>query len=397
MTTCCRRLLPAFTLLVCVIRLEASLVLRPIPLTGYDADLGLGFGISATLYSYSTTNRSRYDWMLYTELYATTGGELQPVIIFDIPSFKIGTRQFRLEALLTLQRSLFSSYYGYGEERPTYSALLEEQYYYSYKKLKPALSVTLSTPLFNVQRSGRNSALSLLGGFIIEHYKLEYSQPDSGIQPALLFDENPRGVDGGGVVSLVGGLRWDSRDSLTDPHSGMLHELRFEFSYSWLGSSYDYTRITFKHCSCFALWPGSNRLILAQRLIADWLPGAPPFFKAGQFGATEPLEGIGSMDTMRGVAMHRYIGDFKLLYTPELRWDFWQMGRFLGDQWHLEAVFFSDIGSAVDSPGDFAFDKLLFSYGIGLRIFWGKDFCIAADFGLWKDDRAFYLGLNQQF
>lgn len=384
-----------FSLLIfsAAIQLPARTVLRPFPLAGYDADLGLGGGVSTTLLNYTASTASNYRWMVYLEFYASTGGEISPVMTADLPELQVAGQPFRLEALLTYRKSLFSSYYGSGGNAPAYDPALDRNYYYSYCKTKAALSLTLSTPLIKKMAGNGRSPLSLLFGLMVEHHSFGYSEPDSGIHPSLLFEEAPTGSSGGTLIVPVAGIRWDSRNSLTDPRRGMLWELRFEYSCR----RHSYARITLTHTAFLPLIPGSDRLILAHRLIADALPGDPPFYKAAQLGGTVPLEGLGGVDTLRGVPLYRFTGNFKLLYTPELRWDFLRFGPFLGDNWHLEAVVFSDIGTAVDTPADLNADDLHASFGLGVRIFWGADFCIAADYGFWKQERGFYLGFGQQF
>lgn len=398
------RLLPLLLLPILLLpaAAPARLTVKPFPLANYDADLGIGYGLSTTIYSYDNTSavsNRPYRWMIYAEYFATTGGEMEPDITVDFPDLRLGDRAFRLQGILEFKRTLFDSYYGYGNNDASlnYSVSNQENYYYNYKKTKPYLTFTLSTPVKWGRQYGFKRALELIAGASLEYYRIEHSEPEGGVRPSLLFEEQPAGINGGFLFALLAGIRYDSRDSFTAPHRGTLNELLLEFSNRTLGSSYSYTRISFKHTSFFEPVPGYRRLVFGQRILIDRLLGNAPFFKAELFGGTLPIGGIGGNDSMRGIPLYRYKGNAKIVYTPELRWDFLRFGPFLGDQWHIEAVLFSDIGSVWNDFSGFSFRSLHWTKGVALRIYWGADFCIAVDWGFWRKESALYIGFDQQF
>lgn len=370
---------------------KKGLVIKPFPLLAYDADTGLGYGVSVTFFGYENGSKD-YKWKVYSEYYATTGGELEPDIEFDIRNISLLGFSFTLLGKVEYKRALFENYYGYGssDSEINYNSTSADNYYYNYKKINPYLYATLATPIW---KQGTTSSLNFFVGLFIDHYEFHYSEPEIGQQPAKIFDTNPLGVTGGTVLSLLGGFIFDTRDFSPNPHAGSYNEIVFE---SAVAGDYNYSRLTLKHSSYWQPF-NTDKLVIAERIIVDQLFGDAPFFKAEMIGGTQRSYAMGGKDNLRGMPRFRFLNNFKAIISPEIRWNFIDLGHFLGDDWHLELVLFSDIGGTWDKPADFKSNEIQIGYGVGLRVFWGKDFAIAFDFGFWQDENGLYVGFDQQF
>jgi len=370
---------------------KRGITIKPFPLLAYDADTGLGYGLSLTLFGYQKGLKD-YKWKIYTEYYATTGGEMQPDIEFDIRDLSIFGQSFTLLGKIEYKKDLFENYYGYGssDSEIGYNSVQDENYYYSYEKVNPYFYITIATPIW---QKDETTAFSFFAGLFLDHYEFNYSTPDIGVQPANLFDTNPLGVAGGTVLSLLGGFIFDSRDFSPHPHAGSYNELVFETT---IAGDYNYLRLTIKHSFYWQPFK-TNKLVLAERIMIDQLFGEAPFFKAEMIGGTQRAYALGGKDSIRGMPRFRLLNNLKVVLSPEIRWDFLKLGHFLGDDWHLELVIFSDIGGSWNSPNDFNNNEIQIGYGAGLRIFWGRDFIISIDFGFWQNENALYVGFDQQF
>ncbi|OHD54990.1 MAG: hypothetical protein A2Y33_03210 [Spirochaetes bacterium GWF1_51_8] len=376
---------------------EEGIAFKPFPLVYYDADAGLGFGVSVSLFGYDGKSKE-YLWKIYTEFTYTTKGQMDPDIRFDIPSIWIAGQPFRLQGMAEYLYALAENFYGYSGSMvdPLVTVGHTNSTNYFYQQWHPYLFFTISTPLAWGKQFGHDKTLDLIVGTCIESYTFQTNESQPVKLPSYLMNTQPLGIAGGVVWSMVVGLRFDNRDFAPNPHTGTYNELLAEFA---LAGGYNYSRLSFTHSAYFTPFGGYKNLILAERLMIDQLFGDVPFFKAQKIGSTTvPLfDGIGGGDTMRGIAKYRFIDNLKVIFTPEIRWRFLDFGPFLWDMWHLELVVFSDIGNSWKNFEDFAFSEIYATWGLGLRILWGEDFIIAADFGFWRDQMGVYIGFDHQF
>ena len=86
----------------------------------------------------------------------------------------------------------------------------------------------------------------------------------------------------------------------------------------WTASQFAYQGVTFGTRIFFSLW--TPRLVLALHAEADHLWGDVPFWEWNQLGGISSVEGLGGLDTVRGVPRNRYGGNTKALGNVELRW-----------------------------------------------------------------------------
>lgn len=373
---------------------EAGVAFKPFPLIFGDTDTGVGFGISVSLYGYNGKSKD-YLWKIYSEFTYSTKGQMDPDIRFDIPALWIAGQPFRVQGMAEYIFALAESYYGYANSivDPAMTLGYTNQTNYFYEQKHPYIYFTISTPLAWGKSLGFDKTFDFLLGSYLEGYSFSKSTVQSN-KSSYLFDTMPNGIAGGTVWSMMVGFRFDNRDYEPNPHAGTYNEVMYEFA---LAGMYNYSRLTVKHSAYFDLFPSYKRLVIAERLMVDQLFGDVPFFKAQKFGGVQPYDGIGGNDTMRGIGKFRFLDNMKIVFTPEIRWRFLDFGPFLWDMWHLELVLFSDIGGSWHDFSSFSFSEIEVTWGAALRILWGEDFIIAADFGFWRDQMGVYIGLDHQF
>ena len=79
-------------------------------------------------------------------------------------------------------------------------------------------------------------------------------------------------------------LRWDSRNSQTDPSQGLFLESAVEYSKKLLGSETDFLRSTFEIRKFYPLFHRPERHVFAVRLFMDYKSGEVPFYLLPELG-----------------------------------------------------------------------------------------------------------------
>jgi len=133
----------------------------------------------------------------------------------------------------------------------------------------------------------------------------------------------------------------------------------------------------------------------------DLLFGNPPFFITETTGGITHFKGIGGANTIRGIPEYRYLGNIKLIVSPEIRcriWDFNISGLpYFNGPWHIELVGFTDIGNVWQSLNTLNLSFHI-SYGIGLKILWEEDSIYSFDFSFWNGKfGGVYIGFGHHY
>lgn len=194
--------------------------------------------------------------------------------------------------------------------------------------------------------------------------------------------------------SVLGGLMVGNRDNEFSPRAGGLHDLTVEAAGPWMGATSIWTRLNASSRFYWSLLPDDS-LVWAQRFVADVVVGEPPLVTLGQFGGLYPIEGYGGIDAGRGFYRRRFIGPYKLLTTPEIRWQpvdlpvrRWRLG--LG----LNA--FADLGAVLpeEDPelGDFHI-----AGGFGAFLIWDDFFPFRVELGASREGTQLFLSAGHNF
>ncbi|MHB8872407.1 MAG: Omp85 family outer membrane protein [Myxococcaceae bacterium] len=298
-----------------------------IPLISYNTDLGLGLGAAAGAY-FHKKGYVPYRHGVAAQVFFTTKGVQSHFLRYDGPRL-LGP--LRVEARLDLKRELYAPYFGLGnlsapgvEDSPS-----SRDRRFAFDYISPGGGVRLrGAPL-------EKGALQVYGGY---SYRYTMVRPYPG---TLLQKEQPVGIEGGSTGQIQLGALFDTRENETDPTYGGVEELSFLGSSLPTGSSYTYGGFTVSERRFFSL--GTPKLIFAQRLYLDLLFGEVPFYEFSSGGGLQVPEGVGGMNTVRGVPRNRYIGVLKVVSNSELRFYPYQF-QLLGAPVKVGGLVYFDLG-----------------------------------------------------
>ncbi len=273
-----------------------------VPLVSFNSDQGFGFGAVGGAYLYKR-GYVPYQHALGAQVFFTTTGVQNHWLRYDAPDL---FGKVRFEARLEWRHERYAPYYGAGNiTAPEFDGDLTDPRY-TYDRLAPGGFVRLRRSL------GTALPLSVYGGYTFKYTKVT---PYPG---SLLLEEAPPGAEGGPTGQLQAGLLLDTRDDEADPSTGGIEELSLRGAAEPTGSRYRFGGVTVSERRFFRL--GTPKLILAQRLAADFLFGDVPFFEWANTGGLNGTEAIGGMSSVRGVPRQRFAGNVKAISNTELRY-----------------------------------------------------------------------------
>jgi len=288
-----------------------------IPFVKFRTDFGLGGGAKVSLYDYGDGNQKPFLYNLQLQYFATNLGKNDHVVYFLAPNFLKKDFDFDIELRYSFTDN--SKYFGVGndakynkdyenKDSPSYKSAR----YYDYQRTKPRFITNI------LKYVGKH--LSVLSGMGVQYTKIERHTKDNVPVPALLFEENAYGVDGGYTNFLKLGLVYDSRDFIDSPEKGIWSEFAIEVAGKYVMSDYNYCRYTLTDRRYYTLL---RNLVFAQRTIFEWMSGKPPFYEYSFIGGSATLmEAMGGERALRGYLQNRYIDNTKLITNSELRYMF---------------------------------------------------------------------------
>jgi hypothetical protein len=192
---------------------------------------------------------------------------------------------------------------------------------------------------------------------------------------------------------VLGGITWDSRDNGWSPTRGALHDASVEFGGPWMVSSRTWVRANAS--TRFYRPLGTDKLILANQFLADFIVGDAPVVPQGEFGGLLVLEGIGGRDLGRGFYRRRFIGRRKLYASAEIRFEpheFKILRRYIAPGLKI----FTDVGSAA-APPRFLSSRPHISGGGGVYVVWDRFFVLRFDAGVSEEGTGLYVTANHAF
>ncbi len=366
----------------------SRLEFKGLPYAYYGTDTGLGLG--AMTYLKNNDTFSNMLWNLYLEVNFTTKKEQIHKLIFKLPLKGFNGLPLDITGRILYENVPYENYFGIGNDTSVIEGYTN---YYRFHRITPYFSLIAETAFFIT--SGPSPYF--LKGLININFELNSilpttELPTNGVN--FLFLDNPRGIEGGWIINPLIGIAWDGRDNNISTTRGTYHEASLEFSSAAWGSTYNYTRFTFINSGFLPIAPG---LVLGERILWDVLWGDVPFFKTYRHGGLNPKRAIGGHYSVRGIPFYRYSDNIKLINNLELRWTPLSF-PFLGSQWKLGMVAFWDSGRVWHEVSQMSLTDFHHSLGLGLRIHWGEDFVVAADFGFWEGSLSgVYIEVSEVF
>jgi outer membrane protein assembly factor BamA len=405
-----------------------------------DSDPDTGFGLGAQGFLYWDGDRSDplfayapYRHRLYAQLLATSNGYQHYEIGYDAPYLLDSA--LRLRAQIYYEKNIAANYFGRGASTMgdlglsaaggrtystfgDYTSALDQirlgnvayTLYNKYSLEDPTLATTL-------ERSLAGGLVRVQLGFGGQYVKIrDYTgtrtqgdDPTTGAtgMPATMgttrLEEDCRAARivgcGGGVNDTIKlGVALDTRDYEPDPNAGVFVDLTGELSNRYVGSDYDYARVTFSPRLFYSPLPRLADLVLAGRVVYSVQTDGVPFFAMNGLALTDQdRQGLGGLWTMRGYKQDRFVGPVSALANAEVRWTFAMLPRLLGEDFSLQLAPFVDVGRVFDHVGDFTFAGWRSGEGVGLHVLWNKATVIVIDYGVSSEDQGLYMDFGQQF
>lgn len=359
-----------------------------LPALNFNADEGFGYGIIAQAFNYGDGTVKPYAYTIQPLLFLTTKGRRDLSIFIDAPHLL--PKNWRMGLYAGREQQFATPYYGVGNATAHVDALELEPnpYYYRYGRVGLRLNA-------DFQRAVAGP-LRLLVGTGMRTSEIDQSPFDSG-GTLLRSQTGGAAIPNGRAVTARVGLIYDTRDRETGPTRGQWIEGLVQRGGKIAGGTHAFTRIT---GTARTYVPVNDRLIWAQRVLAQNLAGDVPFYELYTLqGSFKDDEGLGGAGTVRGLPKNRYTGKGVLVANEELRWraaDFRARGR----ESAVILSAFVDAGRvwANGIASDGLFSDYHMGFGGGARLRYGQNFVIALDVAHSKESMApIYIGLGYSF
>ncbi len=381
-----------------------KLVWLVLPNASYDSDDKFGVGLRVQVVQ-PKAGLDPYRAAFMAHAFATTNGYHHHRFRFDLVGLGPQER-LRLTGHFAYRAWLNDGYWGVGNATVRDVAYdVDDPEDPARKRYRYAL----------VQPFGQLAARWRLAGpwEVFGSANVRYSVVDA-TEGSLVAQERPLGIEGGLAVQGIGGVMFDTRDPEITPEKGV----QVEVAGRVVTGTYTFGGPFASARGWVSLGP---RLVLAQRLMGEYLFGAVPFYEMVHWGGAVPIAGFGGADTLRGVNFGRWRGPGKAVSNTELRVDVLEHGA-LGKPLRWQLVPFVDAGT-VWGHGDFDTDgapytpgpdgtdgsaaalRLHPAGGAGVRAIWAESLVGRVDVGVSEDltdqgsapDVGFYLVFDHLF
>ena len=383
----------------------------PLPAVGYVSDLGLQYGVLCDFYYYGDGS-SFPEYMHKFNLQASRYTKGSGMYHFFYDS-KYLIPPFRVTFAATYMPDKLKGFYGFNGTSSTYDAQNNSAFY--------ALDRKMTRIMANLQGNFSDN-FGWAAGITFLKFNINRVEDDAYTQQETLYDLYVRQeiirsaeVNGGSLLEMKAGLVYDTRDHEAAPSSGLNAELMLFGSPDINKTDNTYLKLSAR-ISKFV--PLSDRLVLAGRAVYQGtLTGKPPFYIQPNISTLYlrqiNSEGLGGINTIRGVLFNRLVGDGYFWSNIELRWKMFNF-RFLNQDWYAGMNPFFDFGQVVQpyklsemkASGDPLIysgnpEKIHFSAGVGVKVVMNRNFVISVEFAkpFDKNDgkNGFYFGLNYIF
>ena len=359
-----------------------------VPAVNYNADEGFGFGAVGSIYRYDGETRP-YKTALNVILFATTRAVQTHSL--EVDALELGGRPIRLTAKAELAATKTSNWCGGGpvvacdpavaeaaaDARSLSGAAREDfvGHYYRTRFLNPNAQLNVRWAVdpkpHRVELFAGYRASAMIPG------DLASAEPYAG----SLYDRDFPGGERGLVSGVQVGVSLDDRDNEPAPIRGYWIEGSVRAASVVLGS--DYEHVGFNTTVRGYLPLGTDRLVLADRLMLDGLVGDAHTVELGTPGGLQRYTFYGSLNAGRGVRLRRYVGKVKAMEQAELRWTYASpvIAKVPVD---LGVLAFLDVGFVGEDFSDLdrMFAHPLPGMGGGLRFAFDGNFVIRADVGV---------------
>jgi hypothetical protein len=400
----------------------------PLPVVGYDADLGFQYGVTCDIFNYGDGSRyPRYNYKFNVEVSRYTKGSGVFRFYADMPFLIKDTKLFFDLTYNYSKKFEFFGFNGYEASLfdPNLAAnedIIDYKSGYHYIKRNtlrfvgsmqrtffhvPNLNWVVGLAYYNV----KTDSLNLVG------YEGQQTLYTNYVNTGII-KENEK--NGGNIGQVRLGMIYDSRDHNSDPSKGIYAEYTLTGSSDFFdGNGYNALIQTFIWRHYVPIY--KDKLTFAYRLgVQHKIAGSTPWYMINNintpFFQKMYTEGLGGVVTMRGVNRNGVLGDGFVLGNAELRWHFLDF-KFINQNWQLALSPFFDVGmiiqpfrekelkeAEIENVELYSGDKesIHTSAGLGFKIIMNRNMILGVDAGRALDPRdgekvKIFVGFNYIF
>ena len=359
----------------------------PLPCVSYNSDLGFQYGVCADAFYYGDGSLfPDYLHRFYIEASTYTGGQTLLHAQYDSKHLIPG---LRVTGAVSWQHDPLFYFYGFNGSvgfDPDLNLNKDTgMARYSYER-------TMLRVLLDFQ--GRIAdKLNWVGGASFWNFangdfdskKYSYLPASSLYTQYVAGGLIPAAQAGGGShLEMKAGVVYDTRDQEAAPSKGIWAETYLNGSPDLFGSGCSYLKLAAHFRQYLPL--AKDRLVFAYHLAYQGkLAGETPFYMLPviytlylrQTGS----EGIGGLNTVRGLIQNRLVGDGYAWGNFELRWKILNF-KFLGENWYLGTNPFVDAGYILQPYRQDLFgvgERYDVSAGLGIKLAMNENFIISVE------------------
>lgn len=388
----------------------------PLPAIGFNSDLGFNFGALCDIFYYgdgSTFPEYMHKFNVEASWYTKGSGIFH--LFYDS---KYLLPKTRVTFAATYMPNKMMSFYGFNGYASPYSADIAKENGSYYAMNRDLLRILADFQGDITEDIGWAAGISFwdykIGRVKLPKYEGEPSLYETYVEKGIIRPEEARG---GSQLELKLGLVYDTRDHEPAPTRGIWAEVIAYGSPDIIGKTGNsYLKLSAHFRQYVPIV--RDRLTFAYHLAYQGtLAGSPPFYTQ-QAITTLYLrqvnsEGLGSINTLRGLLYNRVVGDGYVWGNFELRWRIFDFRLFAQD-WYFAANPFFDAGiivqpyrleqmKASNDPEIYSGqpDGIHCSAGLGVKAVMNHNFIVSAEWGVPFDRRdgtnGFNIGLNYIF
>ena len=397
----------------------------PVPQVGLDPDTGFNIGAAVAFFDNGKKDSpffriTPYRQMIGLGFLVSSGDFFQILADYDQPY--IFDSPFRVRAHAEVTQNPRQHYFGIGDRGSQLTYPGSNSVFGSYASYNNALNQVVNGRTYSkydeyeYTRTGvRASAeYDLVGGLIrplvglqishvwVDDYSGQVSKSGVVQENTHLRDDCQGGLaigcNGGWDIFVKFGISFDNRDFEPNPTKGLFFELVGELSPKFLGSKFNYGRLSTDLRAFGKLMQWKNQLlVLAGRVFYQWQFGDIPFYSMDVLAFTDQDRvGLGGFSSLRGYKQGRFIGPVAMMTNMELRYTFAEATIF---RQNLRFGFkpFFDAGRVFDKVSETTFRDWNVSGGMGFNIAWNLSTIVNFDYAFSSEGESFYMQVGHQF
>lgn len=375
----------------------------PLPVIGFDADLGFQYGVCCDVFNYGDGSRyPGYDYKFNVEVSRYTKGSGIFRFYSDLPYVVKDTKLFFDVTYFYAKKYEFFGYNGFESnyEDPFH---YEKSGYNFIRRNQFRFVGSMQRPFFGVENLYWTAGLAYFNTLVdtlnMADYEGQTTMYDRYIEKGLIRQNEK---NGGNTTQIRLGLLYDSRDGRSDPTRGIYAEATLVGAPDFIDrKGYHNLSLTFLWRHYVPLY--QDKLTLAYRIGAqNVLAGEMPWYMINNlntmFFQKLYTEGLGGAVTMRGVNRNGVIGEGFAFANVELRWRIVGF-QFINQNWQVGLNPFFDAGMVTQKFRDkelkecdlpmqenFALysgnkESIHASAGCGVKLIMNHNLVVSAEFG----------------